>query len=69
MAMCDEPPFKPRQIIKCTITITTVETWTITVGFEQVTATPEPDGTTDTVSVPIGDPEESNHWENTPRKI
>jgi len=60
-AMFEKPSVDHRRIIKRTVTITTVETWTITIGPERVTDTPEPDGSLDTVSTPISDPDESNH--------
>jgi hypothetical protein len=62
--MFEKPSADHRRIVKRTVTITTVETWMITIGPEHATVAPEPDGASDTVSTPISDPDESNHWED-----
>jgi hypothetical protein len=57
--------FGEHRIITRTVTITTVETWTITIGSEVVTITPEPDGSADTPIAPIADRDDENYREDT----
>jgi hypothetical protein len=59
-AMFEEPTPKQRRIIQRTLTITTVETWTITIGAARVTAMSESDEASATVIETIIEPVSAN---------
>jgi hypothetical protein len=62
-AMFEEPASDQRRTITRTLTITTVETWTITIGLEGVAATAQPDRATAADGETIIDQTRSNQGE------
>ena len=61
--MFEEPFTEQRRIITRTVTMTTVETWTITIGLEGDAVMPQPDRATAADREPIDDRANSNPQE------
>lgn len=61
--MAEEPETGERRIISRKVTITTVETWTITIGGDLAPVSIEPEAETEIVSETSNDEARSDHRE------